>query len=363
MKLENTTPLAVALNVSSLPGTDLRLGCVTAKATYCFDGQGAIMLDLDDPFPIFEDDVETELGLLPHDQFPRQDPAFEVILLGAAHAPGGKPTERMTVSLSVGDVRRELVVTGDRNWIGEGNDAVISRPEPFTRMPLTWDRAYGGTAEVLIDVESPVEVAHPLNPEGRGFDPEPMVDQLANYFTPPEGFPCTEYRRQLPNVEAPDHLISSWSDQPEMPAGWATMPQSSPMQMQRAVELPDDGVDPEAVSNTDISEVLSQGAFLRSSAEWILRLPAPEVSVVMQGLTTRTHAQFKLPPLRVLADYRVGDERGCRELIPQMLIILPDEGRFSLLLRRVFMVTAESGLTKGIRIRLEEGWFAPTPER
>ena len=358
MKLENTTPLAATLNVSTIPESDLRLGCITAKATYCFDGQGAVMLDLEDPFPIFADDVETDLGLLPHDQFPRQDPAFEVILLGAAHAPGGRPVERMTVSLSVGDVRRELLVTGDRTWIGQGEDAVITRPAPFSRMPLTWDRAYGGTAEVLIDVESPVDVSHPLNPEGLGFDPDPVVRQLADHFTPPEGFPCTDYVRRLPNVEAPDERVSSWTDEPETPACWATVPQMSTLQLRRSVELSRDAdAMLSQLSETDAPFPLEEGLYHRAPPEWVVPVPPPETPVVLDGLHPQGRLELCLPPLRVLADYRVGDDRGACELAPQLMLLLPEQQQLYLLFRHIFLMAFEPGQIRTMRLSLAEGWF------
>ena len=68
----------------------------------------------------------------------------EVMLCGAAHAP--KPVESMQVRLQCGPVDKRLRVIGDRRWDRTWSRAVcVHTPKPFTTMPLTLDRAYGGT--------------------------------------------------------------------------------------------------------------------------------------------------------------------------------------------------------------------------
>ena len=67
----------------------------------------------------------------------------------------------------------------------------------------------------------------------------------------------------------------------------------------------------------------------------------------------------RLPPLRVLADWIVGSQTGTSELIPQMLVILPDEKRFTLLYKFVNNVFPKEGEERSIRLRLEDGWLAP----
>lgn len=67
----------------------------------------------------------------------------EVMLCGAAHA--SRPVESMHVRLQCGPVDKRLRVIGDRRWDRTWSRAVcVHAPEPFTTMPLTLDRAYGG---------------------------------------------------------------------------------------------------------------------------------------------------------------------------------------------------------------------------
>lgn len=68
----------------------------------------------------------------------------EVMLCGAAHA--SKPVESMHVRLQCGQVDKRLRVIGDRRWDRTWSRTVcVHAPKPFITMPLTLERAYGGT--------------------------------------------------------------------------------------------------------------------------------------------------------------------------------------------------------------------------
>ncbi|WP_437778601.1 DUF2169 domain-containing protein [Sorangium sp. So ce1097] len=115
MRLVNTTPVPAKLMTAQLFGATHRIGMVVAKATFRIGPRGTA-LDTQDPWPLLDEDRTTELGIAPRDDLPRRDDAFEVVLLGAAHAPHGRPVEQMTVSLTIGGERRELLISGDRVW-------------------------------------------------------------------------------------------------------------------------------------------------------------------------------------------------------------------------------------------------------
>jgi len=120
LDLVNRTPLAAALLVTDPLDGGPRLGILVAKATFTIGADQQLELDTEAPLPVLADDEETDLGLIPRDDLPREDEAFEVILLGKAHTPGGRNALRMAVKLQVGEVRRELAVFGDRVWQGQG---------------------------------------------------------------------------------------------------------------------------------------------------------------------------------------------------------------------------------------------------
>jgi hypothetical protein len=87
-------------------------------------------------------------------------PGTDVLLIGSARAPGGRPVPRMQVSMSVAERRKTLLVAGDRVW----RDGRPSNPQPFDSMPLVWERAYGGSHRRGDRV-----LAEERNPVGRGF--------------------------------------------------------------------------------------------------------------------------------------------------------------------------------------------------
>lgn len=355
MDLVNNTPLAAKVFLGHTGDETLRNGMVVAKATYRFDASGAISLEADAPFPIFEDDHPTALGLLPRDNLPRLDTSFEVILLGSAHAPGGKAVDRMKVSLQVGDVRRDLMVWGDRVWQGEGDDATISAPVPFIRMPLTWARAFGGTTEVLIDQDAPVDIAHPLNPEGRGIDPLPAAAALSRQINAPDDYPRCSKSRLLPNLEDPKEPISQWDDNPS-PICWAAVPFSSGIQGMRMLEAPaGETADPLASLSEGLT--LKKTAFHRAHPLWVISPPGRDTSVVLHGLSMQEKISFSLPTLRATADYVVGERQGIRQLNPCALVILAEQHLFYLLFRHDFTMPFHPKEERCMRLCIKNGWF------
>lgn len=350
MELVNRTPLDADATVSTgLDPDGPRIGMLVAKATYAFE-DGAVELDTQDPYPLFEKDEETELGLLPGDRLPRRDPAFEVVLLGAAHAPGGEPVPAMTVRLAVGDRSRSMAVFGDRWWDENGRP---TEPEPFARMPLDWERAFGGTAEAWFDQNTPLDVQDPMNRLGRGFDAAARARELAEALEAPESFPRLRRRqRPLPNLESPEARISSPTDAPD-PECWATVPMDIGFSQIRTLrELQEHG----EIRDQRRADVR---VYHRAHPYWVMELPREGAPVELRGLSPEGTTRFPLPSVRVLADYVVGDRTGTRELRPHLLALLPEEDRFYLVFREAFSLEVEPSTERSFRLRLEEGWFRP----
>ncbi len=349
MELVNTTPLPAKLDVAYLDRSMYRVGMIVAKATYNFDAHGHVTMETDDPYPIYLKDVETELGLLPRDDLPRTDEAFEVILLGAAHAPQNEVRE-MIVSLQVGEIRRELLVFGDREWVDTGGEKNISEPVPFTRMPLTYGNAFGGTSEIWIDRESSIDISEPLNRAGKGMDPSQFLEQIKEMLTTPEGYPWYSGKRELPNIEDPQNRITKWDDRP-LPKCWATVPFDSALHAQRGIDFPED------TELLDFSVQVKEGIFHRAHPDWVIDIPPAGVEIMMEGLTPSGNVGFNLPLLRVMFDYIVGERTGTRELRPQMLVLLPEKMRFYLVYKYVFPFEPEYEEERSLRLRIEEGWI------
>ena len=75
--------------------------------------------------------------------------------------------ERIAVGLQVGAWRKSFAVWGNRVWRGAPVGYAPSEPEPFERMPISYDNAFGGMDERMRD---PAQARSYLpNPVGRGW--------------------------------------------------------------------------------------------------------------------------------------------------------------------------------------------------
>ncbi|MEW5725557.1 MAG: DUF2169 domain-containing protein, partial [Thermodesulfobacteriota bacterium] len=115
----------------------------------------------------------------------------EVLAHGSFFSSTGRPVGGGKVCISIGPLRKELAVFGDRRWAKAlGMVHNIIGPAPITQMPVTYAHAFGG----------------------QGFDKNPIGQGYAPVET--EEGPI----HPLPNIEYPDRLIGSPDDRPE-PAG------------------------------------------------------------------------------------------------------------------------------------------------
>ena len=355
MQLVNQTPVPARLSVSSVEIVPHGLGMLVAKATFRVGEGGRVQLDTQDPVPFYEGDELTEVGIRPRDDLPRHDPAFEVLLLGAAYGSNGQAVAERRVSLTVGTERRELLVTGDRHWIGRES---ISAPVPFVRMPMTVDRTFGGSCEVLVDDGAIMTVVHPPNRHGRGFDPEPAARALGEWLKAPEGYPQWNPERPLPNLEHPLRRVERYDDAPD-PACWSALPMDTLLHLQRGVVMPSGN--PPTPDDAQVGSMLGtswmkDGFFHRAHPDWVIDLPPAAATIEIDGVRPHGSIRFALPRLSVAADFTFGDVTGTRILQPQMLVLLPEEERCYLVYRRTFQLAPHSGIECSFRLRLENTW-------
>jgi hypothetical protein len=99
----------------------------------------------------------------------------DVLVNGSAHAPGGKPAEVVTVGLHLGPIKKRFEVIGDRIWSRNIAGLAPSAPRRFVKLPISYDRAYGGVdvSAQKADVDSYVD-----NPVGVGYYPKSKGDKL-----------------------------------------------------------------------------------------------------------------------------------------------------------------------------------------
>jgi hypothetical protein len=113
--------------------------------------------------------------------------ATDVLLDAFAHAPQGRPTTRVPVSLRVAEVQKTLVVHGTRVY----HNGAASGTRSFVTQPIEYEQAFGGK-----DMTDPDPQKHRIdtrNPVGKGFaiHQKNLENQPAHTIEYPSGDPAT----------------------------------------------------------------------------------------------------------------------------------------------------------------------------
>src|SRR5438445_12016778 len=175
---------------------------VVVKATFVLAREGEDVRPTPKQLPIFNNDIATdakppsvrfESDLVPF------KPCTDVVLVGKAYAPEGKPVTEMVAGLRLGQLRHGVAVIGDRTWQAQFLDKpTISYTQPFLAMDLVYERAFGG-------FDKPAGLYCKENHVGTGFIGKRSGERV-------EGL-------RLPNLEDPRNLINAWNSRPR-PAGF-----------------------------------------------------------------------------------------------------------------------------------------------
>lgn len=184
--------------VADLDGADYLV--VLLKGTYALDGEGGMRpAEMQRPVEL-ADQFTGEPGrssLAYASDLAIHKTSTDIVLTGSAYPPGASAREG-EVGVQVGPARATFRVFGDREWQSALGATRMSRPKPFERIPLTYERAAGGT-----DTSPSAERDH-------GYDARNPVGV---------GFRSKRTRRvvdasRLPNFEQPDALIRTPDDTP-----------------------------------------------------------------------------------------------------------------------------------------------------
>jgi hypothetical protein len=100
--------------------------------------------------------------------------------------------KELSVRLEVEDRVKTVIVRGERRWVRSLASFTATDPQPFTEMPLIYERAFGGWSEGRKPVDMRVERR---NPVGIGFHATDGPERI-------DGAP-------LPNLERPERPITS----------------------------------------------------------------------------------------------------------------------------------------------------------
>ncbi|MEY2842577.1 MAG: hypothetical protein RI920_614, partial [Pseudomonadota bacterium] len=170
MELVNGTRMVAGYNMGLEPsGRELLV--VVIKGTFVLPKPGEQVRLHEAQLPlVMADTFSGEPGfsapLFEIDFAPRKQQC-DVLLVGSAHAPGGKPATHTQVSLAVGPMRKSIEVIGPRVWEAGLSGIRASSPTPFTQLPISYDVAFGGVDH---EADDPADHdAYMLNPAGKGF--------------------------------------------------------------------------------------------------------------------------------------------------------------------------------------------------
>jgi hypothetical protein len=207
----------------------------------------------------------------------------DIALIGHAY-PQRAGDRHVDVELRVGQFEKRARVFGDRHWQTVLGSVRMSAPEPFERIPLVWERSFGGVD--LTSANPKDRNQESRNPVGRGFRAKNSQIDL-------DGM-------RLPNVEDPHHLISDPADHPS-PIGFGFVAKSwaprvgfagtydDAWQKARVPLLPDD-------YNPRFAVAASEGLWAANG------LHGGEV-VDLVHLTPNGRLRFALPKVNVLGSY------------------------------------------------------------
>jgi hypothetical protein len=193
LQLKNSTPFAASMAMfPSEIGVDTLYLIVKAGFNI---GRKWTLVDEQIP-PCNEDEYwgePNQSSLKYASDFHMGKPSSDIIMTGQACAPEGQTVQQLDVSLSVGQVGKTIKVFGDREW----RNGRISTPKPFNKMPIIYERAFGGVHMV----DGVVKSSDARNPVGCGYSGDRSIDEMDG--------------ERLPNLEDPANIIQQSSDRPQ----------------------------------------------------------------------------------------------------------------------------------------------------
>lgn len=170
-----------------------------SKATYIFDEKNRLSLSKAQASVNWEGEYRGDPDCSSYRYEPETaffKPATDVVLIGSACAHRSRTTE-IDVGFQVGNIKKAIRVIGDRIWEKSMGIVTMTDPEPFEKMPLAFERSFGGWDRSHADPKK--HTFEPKNPVGTGFR-----DHQGRFE---EGI-------HLPNLENPIQRIKSYGDRP-----------------------------------------------------------------------------------------------------------------------------------------------------
>lgn len=145
---------------------------VVVKGTYDFPTEpGGPVHKSAEQAPLVMADTQTGVpgysATLWETDFAFRKPRCDVIANGCAYAPGRRPAERVPVGIKVGNWSKLFEVVGHREWRSIGPVFTATSPQPFLKLPISYDVAWGGVDR--LDPEDKLPASYKYNPVGTGW--------------------------------------------------------------------------------------------------------------------------------------------------------------------------------------------------
>lgn len=189
------------------------VACVIVKRSYDIKpGMPLVRRESDHPLRLIDkyyDDGDPEWATVEHEyELAPYKPQTDVVVIGKAYAPEGRPVPQMTAVVKVGARQKSILIIGDRECHFRAKQLpVFSDPVPFAEMEIRYERAYGGKDEISLPE---IPFYYPRNTLGRGV-------VVRNMKASVEGL-------ALPNIEDPSDRLTPERLVIEEPNRWHRQP-------------------------------------------------------------------------------------------------------------------------------------------
>ncbi|CAM2011230.1 DUF2169 family type VI secretion system accessory protein [Acanthopleuribacter pedis] len=310
LQIVNQTPLATGFSFfTDKTGAERVTLVVKAQLNLPADGE-AVSLHPDPCEVLVQDLYHGEPGqssLHLAGELVMEKTATDVALVGSAVAPGGIAVPQMPVSLTIGAQQHRLLVSGDRTWKQDLSGA--TEPVPFETMPITYERAFGGTLPPVKEDQAPAYC--PENPVGTGFATKRAEARGA----------------ALPNIETIDQPLTHWQQKPPV-AGFGFIDTSwqprmalvgtydETWQRNKAPLLPDD-FNPDYF-NAAHPDLIHQ-PFLQGGER-----------VILDGFHADGPRTFTLPQLQLSAAFNLAGSKHPTAFDLWQVVFHPNQNRFTM---------------------------------
>lgn len=315
MELINSTRMVAGYTMGMEPsGRELLV--VVIKGTFRMpEEQGGTLRLHEEQLPLVMSDVffgdpglsapKYEVDFAPRKQ------RCDVLLNASAYAPGGRPTRQVEVGVQIGNWSKAFAVLGDRAWVAGAGGIGASPVQPFTVMPISYDRAFGGTDNKHEDPAN--HAAFMPNPSGRGFHKQLRAEWV-------DGAP-------LPNTEELGNPVK-WVEGDYTPMSFGVIGRHWEPRYRYAGTYDQDWLDNEfPFLPADFDERYYQAAPLDQQ----LPVPLGEQRVRLINLTADGERMFVLPHFE--APVHVFPKKGDREDLTAFMdtiVMEPDEERVTM---------------------------------